>query len=576
MSTELTTEAGQGFPTDLEIARQARLKPIAEIAQELGLEESEVEPYGRYKAKISLGVLDRLAGRPEGKLITVTAIVPTPLGEGKTVSAVGLGQAMKKIGKKVANTCREPSLGPVFGIKGGAAGGGYSQIVPMEDLNLHLTGDSHAVSVAQNLLAAMIDASILHGNPTGLDPLNVTWRRTVDINDRALRDIVVGLGGRANGYPRQTGFDITAACETMVILALATSLADLHQRLGRAVVGFTRDGRPVTAEDLKAAGAMTVLLREALQPTLLQTLEHTPVLVHTGPFGNVATGNNSILANKIALKLADYVITESGFGAEMGFEKLVNIVCRQGGFQVAGAVIVCTLRALKMHGGLGKIVAGKPLPAELRQENLAALERGLEVLRAAVRIVQMAGIDPVVAINHFQGDTDRELRFVVDRALEMGAAGAAVSDVHARGGEGGTELAEAVVRAASKPTRMKLFYPDDLPIKEKIELLATQVYGAADVQFSPEASRRIKLYTDLGFAHLPICMAKTHLSLSHDPTWKGAPGGYKFPIRDIRLSAGAGFLYPLAGEIQTMPGLGSALNATRITIDDEGRTVGLF
>ena len=317
----MTTEAGQGFPTDLEIARQARLKPIAEIAQELGLEESEVEPYGRYKAKISLGVLDRLAGRPEGKLITVTAIVPTPLGEGKTVSAVGLGQAMKKIGKKVANTCREPSLGPVFGIKGGAAGGGYSQIVPMEDLNLHLTGDSHAVSVAQNLLAAMIDASILHGNPTGLDPLNVTWRRTVDINDRALRDIVVGLGGRANGYPRQTGFDITAACETMVILALATSLADLHQRLGRAVVGFTRDGRPVTAEDLKAAGAMTVLLREALQPTLLQTLEHTPVLVHTGPFGNVATGNNSILANKIALKLADYVITESGFGAENGLRK---------------------------------------------------------------------------------------------------------------------------------------------------------------------------------------------------------------------------------------------------------------
>ena len=566
----------QSLPTDLEIAREARLKPLADVARELGLDESEFEPYGRYKAKISLGVLDRLADRPEGKLIAVTAIVPTPLGEGKTVSAVGLGQAMKKIGKSVANTCREPSLGPVFGIKGGAAGGGYSQVVPMEDLNLHLTGDSHAVSAAQNLLAAMIDASILHGNPTGLDPLNVTWRRTVDINDRALRDIVVGLGGKANGYPRQTGFDITAACETMVILALATSLADLRQRLGRAVIGFTRDRRPVTAEDLKAAGAMTVLLREALQPTLLQTLEHTPVLVHTGPFGNVATGNNSILANKIALKVADYVITESGFGAEMGFEKLVNIVCRQGGFQVAGAVIVCTLRALKMHGGLGKIVAGKPLPAELRQENLAALERGLEVLRAAVRIVQMAGIDPVVAINHFQGDTDRELRFVVDRALEMGAVGAAVSDVHARGGEGGTELAEAVVRAASKPARMKLFYPDDLPIKEKIELLATQVYGAADVQFSPEASRKIKLYTDLGFAHLPICMAKTHLSLSHDPTWKGAPGGYKFPIRDIRLSAGAGFLYPLAGEIQTMPGLGSALAATRITIDDEGHTVGLF
>ena len=566
----------QNFPTDLEIAREARLKPIAEIAQGLGLEESEFESYGRYKAKISLGVLDRLADRPEGKLIAVTAIVPTPLGEGKTVSAVGLGQAMKKIGKKVANTCRQPSLGPTFGIKGGAAGGGYSQVVPMEDLNLHLTGDFHAVTAAQNQCAAMIDASILHGNPAGLDPLNITWRRALDVNDRVLRDIVVGLGGKANGYPRQTGFDITAASETMAILGLATSLADLRQRLGRAVVGFTRDGGPVTTEDLKAAGAMTVLLKDAIQPNLLQTLEHTPVLVHTGPFGNVAHGNNSILANKIALKLADYVITESGFGAEMGFEKLVNIVCRQGGFQVAGAVIVCTLRALKMHGGLGKIVAGKALPPELQQENLAALERGLGILEAAVRTVQLAGIDPVVAVNRFAGDTDRELKFVLDRAGQMTSAGAAISDVHARGGEGGTEVAEAVVRAASKPSKMKLFYPDDMPIKEKIELLATKVYGADEVEFSAEANRKIKLYTELGFVHLPICMAKTHLSLSHDPTRKGVPSGFKFPIRDIRLSAGAGFLYPLAGEMQTMPGLGSTPAATRIDIDEEGRTVGLF
>jgi len=578
MPTELIIEEEQkqNFPTDLEIARAARLKPIGEIAAALGIEESELELYGRYKAKITLHVLERLATRPDGKLIAITAITPTPLGEGKTVTAVGLGQAMARIGKRACNTFRQPSLGPTFGIKGGAAGGGYSQVVPMEDLNLHLTGDFHAVTVAQNLCAAMIDASLMHENKLSLDPLSVTWRRAVDVNDRALRDIVIGLGGKVNGAPRQTGYDITAACETMAILGLSTSRQDLRRRLGRAVVGFTTDGKPVTAEDLRAAGAMAVLLKDAIKPNLMQTIENTPVLVHTGPFGNVAHGNSSILANCIALKLADYVITESGFGADMGFEKLVDIVCRQGGFKVSAAVVVCTIRALKMHGGVGKIVPGKPLPTEMVAENIPAIERGLPALEAALRIVQIAGIPAVVAVNRFASDTDAELNFVRERGRAMGAADAAISDVFARGGAGAVELAEAVVRAAETPSTMKLLYPDDLPIKEKIEALVKQVYVADGVEYTPEANRKIKLYTDLGYAYLPICMAKTHLSLSHDPNLKGAPKGYKFPIRDVRLSAGAGFLYPLAGEMQTMPGLGSNPAAVRVDFDESGNIVGLF
>jgi formyltetrahydrofolate synthetase len=576
MSSGLIEEIRHHFPTDLKIAQRAELRPIADIASELGIEESELELYGRYKAKVSLGVLDRLASRPDGKLIAVTAITPTPLGEGKTVTAVGLGQALKKIGLRVANTCRQPSLGPTFGIKGGAAGGGYSQVVPMEDLNLHLTGDFHAVTAAQNLCAAMIDASLYHGNPLELDPHSITWRRAMDINDRTLREMVIGLGGRLNGVPRQAGFDITAACETMAILGLATSVPDLRQRLGRAVVGLTRAGKPVTAEDLKVAGAMAVLLKDAIRPNLMQTLEHTAVLVHTGPFGNVAHGNNSIVANKVALKLADYVVTEAGFGADMGFEKLVNVVCRQGGLEVAGAVVVCTIRALKMHGGVGKIVPGKPLAPELMEENIPALERGLGVLGAAIRIVNLMGLPAVVAVNRFQTDTDREVRFVEERALGMGAAGAAVSDVHARGGAGGTELAQAVARVLEQPARMRLLYPDDMPIGEKIRTLAREVYGADDVEFTAEATRKMKLYSELGYGRLPICMAKTHLSLSHDPARKGVPTGYKFPIRDIRLSAGAGFLYPLAGEMQTMPGLGASPAATRVDLDENGNVVGLF
>jgi len=564
------------IPCDLDIAREARLKPITEIGRDLAIEEDELELYGRYKSKVSLEVLDRLKDAPDGKLIAVTAIPPTPLGEGKSVTAIGLGQALAKIGKKVCNTCRQPSQGPTFGIKGGAAGGGYSQVVPMEDFNLHLTGDFHAVTAAQNLCAAMVDASYMHGNKLNLDPFNLTWRRAMDVNDRVLRDVVVGLGGKANGYPRETGFDITAACETMAILALANSLPDLRQRLGRIVVGFNKEGRPVTAEDLKAAGAMTVLLKDAIRPNLMQTLENTPVLVHCGPFGNVAHGNNSVLANRVALKLADYVVTESGFGADMGFEKLVNITCRQGGLQVAGAVVVCTIRALKMHGGVGKIVAGKPLPPELVQENIPAVERGLNVLCASLRIVKTLGVPAVVAVNRFETDTDAELQFVAERAQGMGAERAVISDVFARGGAGGIDLAEAVVEAAERPSAMRFLYPDDLPIKDKIRTLATRIYGADDVEYMAEAERKIKLYTELGFSRLPICMAKTHLSFSHDPEWKGVPKGYKFPIRDVRLSAGAGYLYPLAGEMMTMPGLGSSPAAVRVDIDAQNRIQGLF
>jgi formate--tetrahydrofolate ligase len=564
------------LPTSLEIAREAKLRPIAKVASLLGIKSDELELYGRYKAKASLSALDRLRNRPDGKLIVVTAITPTPLGEGKTVSAIGLGQALAKLGKRVCNTCRQPSLGPTLGIKGGAAGGGYAQIVPMEDFNLHLTGDFHAVTAAHNLCAAMVDASLLHGNKLNLDPLNITWRRAMDMNDRALRAIVTGLGGRQNGTPRETGFDITAASETMAILALATSLEDLRRRLARAIVGFTHDGRPVAAEDLRAAGAMSVLLKEALQPNLMQTLEGSPVLVHTGPFGNVAHGNNSVVADLLALKLAEYVITEAGFGADLGFEKLVNITCRQSGLRLAGAVIVCTVRALKMHGGVGKILPGKPLPPELLGENFPALEKGLAVLAAALRIVHRMGVKAVVAVNRFEHDTDRELEFVLAHARRLGAADAAVSEAFARGGEGGRALAEAVAGAFDGPGEMRLLYPDDLPVKEKIETLATQIYGAASVSYSDEAERKIKLYTDLGFGRIPICMAKTHLSLSHDPNWKGVPQGYEFPVRDVRLAAGAGFLYPIAGEMQTMPGLGSDPAAAHLDLDDRGQIIGLF
>jgi formate--tetrahydrofolate ligase len=563
-------------PSDLDIAQAAKMNPIKEIAESVGLLEDEVEPYGKYMAKVNLGVLDRLQDRPQGKYIVVTAITPTPLGEGKTVTTIGLSQSLGYIGKKVFTCIRQPSLGPVFGIKGGAAGGGYAQVVPMEDFNLHLTGDVHAVGVAHNLLAALIDNHIYHGNELNIDALAVTWPRVMDISDRALRRIVTGLGGRENGLPRESGFDITVASEVMAILALTTDLQDLRKRLGRIVIGLNRDKKAVTAEDLKAAGAMAVLLKDAIKPTLMQTLEHTPVFVHAGPFANIAHGNSSILADQIALKLADYVVTESGFGADMGAEKFMDIKCRYSGLVPSAVVMVCSIRALKMHSGRFKVVAGKPLDAGLIQENIEAVEKGAENLEKQIENMRYFGVPVIVAINRFHTDTDNEIEVIKRKALAAGAEGAYVSEVWAKGGEGGAELAEAVAAAAEKSSNFQFLYPLEASIKEKIETIATKIYGADGVDYSPTAEQKIKSYTELGFGELPICMAKSHLSLSHEPSWKGRPRNYRVPIRDIRASVGAGFLYPLLGEMRTMPGLPSRPASEKIDIDEQGRTMGLF
>ena len=562
--------------SDLEIAQAAKMKPIREIAESCGILEDELEPFGKYKAKVNLEILDRLKGRPNGKLIDVTAITPTPLGEGKTVTTIGLSQALGYIGKKVFTCIRQPSLGPVFGIKGGAAGGGYSQVVPMEDFNLHLTGDVHAVGLAHNLLAAFIDNHIYHGNQLKIDALGITWPRVVDVSDRALRQIIVGLGGRENGLPRQTGFDITVASEVMAILALTTSLKDLRERLGRIVIGLNMEKKAVTAEDLKVAGAMAVLLKEAIKPNLVQTLEHTPVFVHAGPFANIAHGNSSILADQMAVKMADYVVTESGFGADMGAEKFRDIKCRYSGLVPNAVVMVCSIRALKMHSGKFKVVAGKPLDPGLTQENLEAVQKGCENLEKQIENMRYFGVPVIVAINKFTWDTDKEIDVVRQKALDAGAEGAYVSEVWAKGGAGGAALAEAVVAAAEKPNNFKFLYPLEASIKEKIETSATKIYGADGVDYAPLADRKIKEYTDLGFDKLPICMAKTHLSLSHEPSWKGRPRNYRVPVRDIRASVGAGFLYPLCGEMRTMPGLPSVPAGNAVDIDGEGRTLGLF
>lgn len=564
-------------PSDLEIAQAATLKPIIEIAESVGLSQDDLDLYGKYKAKVHLDVLNRLANVPDGKYIDVTAITPTPLGEGKTVTTIGLSQGLHYLGKRVFTCLRQPSQGPTFGIKGGAAGGGYAQVVPMEDFNLHLTGDIHAVGAAHNLLAAAIDAHILHGNALNIDPFSITWNRVVDINDRALRNIVIGLGGRENGYPRETGYDITVASEVMAILALTTDLKDLRARLGRIVIGTNKAGKAVTAEDLQVAGAMTVLMKDALMPNLMQTLEGSPVFVHAGPFANIAHGNSSIVADRIALKLADYVVTESGFGADCGMEKFFDIKCRASGLIPNCVVLVATVRALKMHGGLGKVVAGKPIPPELAQENLPALERGCANLRKHIENARLFGIPVVVAVNRFTTDTDAEIALIKEQAVAAGAEGAFVSEVWANGGAGGAELAEAVIAACEKPSNFRFLYPLDVPIKEKIEAIATHIYGADGVDYLPEAERKIKLYTELGFDKLPICMAKTHLSLSHEPSWKGAPRGWRLPIRDVRASVGAGFLYPLCGDMRTMPGLPSKPAFQKVDIDLEtGKVVGLF
>ena len=549
------------MPSSLEIAQTATLRPIEEIAAAAGLLPDEVEPYGRTKAKIDLSVLDRLRDTADGKLICVTAVTPTKAGEGKTTTSVALTQGLGHIGQRPVLCLREASLGPVFGIKGGAAGGGYAQVVPMEDLNLHFTGDIHAIGSANNLLAAMLEAHILHGNSLGIDPLSVGWRRCVDINDRALRDIALGLGGRANGYPRQSGFDITAASEVMAIVAVARDLHDLRERLGAITVAYTFEGEAVLAEQLRAAGAMAVLLKDALKPNLVQTLEGQPAFVHCGPFANIAHGNNSLVADLVALKLGDYVVTESGFGADMGMEKFLNIVCRAGGLSPSAVVLVATAKALKHHGGD---------PAG----GLDAIERGGENLRRHLEIVAEFGLHAVVAINRFPGDTEDEVELVRRLALEHGAHAAELNEAFERGGEGAAALAEAVVDAADHPNEFAFTYPIEAPIGEKIEAIATRVYGAAGVVFLQTAKDKIKQYSADGLDRLPICMAKTHLSLSHDPALTNAPTGFELTVRDIRAYTGAGWLVALCGTMQTMPGLGATPAAFNVDIDEHGRTIG--
>ena len=563
--------------SDIEIAQAAEMKHIREIAESVGLDEEYLELYGNYKAKVKLEVLENFKDRPNGKYIDVTAITPTPLGEGKTVTTIGLSMALNKLGKKAITCIRQPSLGPVFGIKGGAAGGGYSQVLPMEDFNLHLTGDTHAVGIANNLLAAFLDTHIMKGNELNIDPFSITLNRVVDVSDRALRNIIIGLGGSSNGVPRETGYDITVASEVMAILALTTSLRDLRERLARMVVGSTYDGIPVTAEDLKCAGAMTVLLKDAIKPNLLQTIEHTPCFVHTGPFANIAHGNSSVLADKIAIKLGDYVVTESGFGADCGAEKLMNIKCRYSGLKPDAVVITCTVRALKMHGGGFEFIPGQGVDKELmNRPNVEAVEKGCENLEKMIENMKLFGLPVVVAINHFEADTQEEIDVIREKSIAAGAEDAVICDAWLKGGDGGIELAEAVVKAAGKPSDFKFLYPLDWPIKKKIEIIATEIYGADGVNYLPEAEKKIDLYTKQGFNKLPICMAKTHLSLSHDPDIKGRPRGYRIPIRDVRASVGAGFLYPLLGMMRTMPGLPKVPAGTNVDIDDKGNIIGLF
>jgi formate--tetrahydrofolate ligase len=562
--------------SDSEIARSVQPKPMVEIATGLGLDIDDFELYGPYKAKIKLDVEKKLADAKHGKYILVTAITPTPPGEGKTTTTVGLGQAFAHIGRKSMVAIRQPSLGPVFGAKGGAAGGGYAQIIPMEELNLHFTGDSHAVTAAHNLCAAFLDNSMHHKNPLNIDVNNVSWRRVLDVNDRSLRNMVIGLGA-GNGTPRETGFDITAASEVMAILALATSYRDLRERLGRIVVAYTRDRKPVTAEDVGAAGGMAALLTDALKPNLVQTLEHTPAIVHAGPFGNIAHGNSSILADRIGLKLADVLITEAGFGADLGAEKFFNIKCRASGLTPDSAALVVTVRALKSHSGEHDVRSGSDLGEELQEENLDALREGIPNMEKQIENVLKFGIPVVVAINRFPTDTPQEIELIRKCALEAGAFDAVESHVHAQGGRGGVDLARALERAmAEVPSRFKPLYDLDLPLKDKIELIARKIYGAENVTFLPAAERQLRRFTSMGYGQLPVCMAKTHLSLSADPSLKARPTGFKVSVRELRLSAGAGFVYPLLGEIRTMPGLGANPAGTAIDIDDDGRIYGLF
>lgn len=564
--------------TDLAIAQKATLKPIGEIAEQMGLDSEDFDIYGSpYIGKLRLSVLDKVKNNPTAKYIDVSAITPTPLGEGKSTTLIGIGEAMKHIGKRAVVTLRQPSQGPTFGIKGGAAGGGYAQVVPMETFNLHLTGDIHAVSAANNLLATMIDNDLMRGNPLNIDPYSITWKRVVDMNDRALRKIIIGLGGKLEGgVPRETGFDITVASEVMAILALTTSLRDMRERFGRIVIGMTNDKKPVTAEEIGAAGAMTVLMRDALRPTLMQTLENTPALVHAGPFANVAHGNSSILADLIASRCGDYLLTESGFGADIGAEKFFNIKCRYSGLVPDACVLVATVRALKAHSGKYRIVAGKALPPEMLELNVADVEAGASNLIKQIQNIKIHGVTPVVAINAFETDHAEEIEAIKRISIEAGALGAAVSRHWADGGHGAIELAEMTVAAADEPSEFKFLYNLDQPIAAKIEAIATKIYGAKDISLSSQAAEQIKDYEANGFGKLPICMAKTHLSLSHDANLKGAPTGFTLPIREVRASVGAGFIYPICGDMRTMPALPAHPAAEKIDIDENGNIVGLF
>ncbi|CAN5808654.1 formate--tetrahydrofolate ligase [soil metagenome] len=563
------------LPKNLEVARKAKLQPLKEIAAEIGIGEHLLEPYGEGVAKIKLGAIEELSDRPKAKYVVVSAITPTPLGEGKTTTTVGLGQAFKHIGKTATVAIRQASMGPVFGIKGGAAGGGYSQVVPMEDLNLHLTGDIHAVTAAHNPLAAMIDNHLYQGNALGLDPHSITWRRVMDVNDRALRHIVAGLGASTDGVPRQTGFDITAASEAMAILALSTSLLDMRSRFGRIVIGTNADGNPVTAEDLKAAGVMTVIMKEAIKPNLMQTLENTPALVHAGPFGNIATGNSSIVADLLGIHGSEFLITEAGFGADMGAERFFNIKCRISGLEPDAAVLVATVRALKAHSGRHEVRAGKPLPEGMQKENPEDVYAGSANLVKQIENIRRHGVSAVVAINAFPTDHESEYDVIREVAGQMGAR-VAVCEHFGEGGAGAVELAEAVAEAAEEPSTFRFLYPDSASLREKIEVIATKVYGAEDVEYNPQAARMLDSYEEHGFGKLPICMAKTHLSISSDPSLKGAPTGWTLPVREARISAGAGFVYPICGDMRTMPGLSVAPAAEGIDIDENGEIVGLF
>jgi formate--tetrahydrofolate ligase len=567
--------------SSLQIAQGAHVRHIHEIAAQMGLEPDDLDLYGSPSvAKLRLEALDKLKDRPNARYVVVTAITPTPLGEGKTTTTIGLGQAMKHIGKRGIVALRQPSQGPTFGIKGGAAGGGYSQVVPMETFNLHLTGDIHAVTAANNLLAAMIDNRLMRDqgeNALNLDPETITWKRVLDVNDRALRDIVIGLGGRSQGgITRQTGFDIAVSSEVMAILALTTSIQDMRKRFGQIVVGLTYDGQPVTAEQIGAAGAMTVLMRDALRPNLMQTLENTPALVHAGPFANIAHGNSSILADMFGIKCADYLLTEAGFGADIGAEKFFNIKCRYSGLKPSAAVLVVTIRALKAHSGRYKIVAGRALPPELIDSNVEDVEAGAANLIKQIENVRLHGVTPIVAINRFPTDHPDEIAAVKRIAAAAGALGASEAKHFAEGGAGAAELAEMVVSACERTGNdFHFLYDLDQPIKAKIEAIATQIYGADGVRYEPLAEKQIRSYESSGFGDLPICMAKTHLSLSHDPALKGAPTGFTLPVREVRASVGAGFIYPLCGDMMTMPGLAEHPAAERIDIDEAGNIVGL-